>query len=61
MKGSLVFCRFKGNYRCLYFSLTITHLVCLFYVNLEGLPKIANNYFIVRNFINSLNPFAGPT
>ncbi|MCD9638067.1 hypothetical protein HAX54_021772 [Datura stramonium] len=57
----MVNCHFKGDCRCLYFPSTITHLVSLFDVNLEGLPNIENTYFIVRNFIDGLNPPAGPT
>ncbi|MCE3215877.1 hypothetical protein HAX54_003925 [Datura stramonium] len=58
---AMVNCHFKGDCRCLYFPSTITHLVSLFDVNLEGLPNIENTYFIVRNFIDGLNPPAGPT
>nr|XP_016457679.1 PREDICTED: uncharacterized protein LOC107781487 [Nicotiana tabacum] len=50
----------KLDCECLYFSLTITHLAYLFDVDLSGLPKTENSYFIGSHFLHSLRPPTGP-
>nr|XP_009802794.1 PREDICTED: uncharacterized protein LOC104248266 [Nicotiana sylvestris] len=61
ISNAMVSCRIKSDCECLYFPSTITRLASLFDVDLNGLQKTENSYFIGSDFLHSLRPPTGPT